>query len=305
LARQIVSLLAMETLLSQVLLPLALAFIMLSLGVGLTPGDFRRVFAQPKAFLAGAALQFISLPVLAIALVSIIPASPMLKVGIVLLAACPGGTTSNLLTHMARGDVALSISLTGLTSILSVITVPVVLMVALALFMGPQAPDVGLASTGGVIFLLTAVPVALGMGLRALAPKLAAGIESHSRWLSGAVFVAVVAAAVVSEGWAETARRLAEAGVFALALNIAAMTIAFAVSSLLALKMKQRIALTLECGLQNATLAIVVAGAMLGDMEYAMAAAVYGLIMFATAGLFILWARRWSRAARRARSLAS
>lgn len=293
----------MESLFSQLLLPLALAFIMLALGVGLTPSDFRRVFAQPKAFLAGAALQFFSLPLLAIALVSFIPAPPVLKVGIVLLAACPGGTTSNLLTHMARGDVALSISLTALTSLLSVITVPVVLTIALALFMGPEAPDVGLVSTGVVIFMLTVVPVGLGMGLRAVAPKIADGLERNSRWLSAAVFVGVVAATVAADGLAETARRFAEAGVFALALNIAAMSMAFIVSSLLMLKMKQRIALTLECGLQNATLAIVVAGAMLGDIDFAMAAAVYGLMMFVTAGAFITWARRWSKAARRARTL--
>jgi BASS family bile acid:Na+ symporter len=295
----------MESVFSQILLPLALAFIMLALGVGLTPADFRRVFTQPKAFLAGAALQFTSLPLLAIALVSFLPAPPILKVGIVLLAACPGGTTSNLLTHMARGDVALSISLTALTSLLSVVTVPVVLMIALNLFMGPDAPDVGLVSTGVVIFMLTVVPVGLGMALRAFTPGVAVALEAHSRWLSGAVFVAVVAATVAADGLAETARRFAEAGVFALALNLSAMGVAFAVSSLLALKMKQRIALTLECGLQNATLAIVVAGAMLGDIDYAMAAAVYGLMMFATAGLFILWARRWSGAARRARRLST
>ena len=293
----------METILSQILLPLALAFIMLALGVGLTPGDFRRVFAQPKAFLAGAALQFICLPLIAFALVSVLPAPPMLKVGILLLAACPGGTTSNLLTHMARGDVALSVSLTALTSLLSMVTVPIVLMVALAVFMGPDAPQVGLISTGLVIFLLTIVPVGLGMTLRAVAPKIALGLERNSRWLSAAVFVAVVGASIAEEGLAESARRFAEAGMFALALNVAAMAVAFAASSLLVLKMKQRIALTLECGLQNAALAIVVAGAMLGDIAYATAAAVYGLLMFGTAGLFILWARRWSRAARRARSM--
>ena len=119
------------------------------------------------------------------------------------------------------------------------------------------------------------------------------------------MFAAVVAATVAADGLAETARRFVEAGAFALALNVAAMAVAFAASSLLALKMKQRIALTLECGLQNATLAIVVAGAMLGDIDYAMAAAVYGLMMFMTAGVFILWARRWSEAARRARRRAA
>lgn len=293
----------MESFFAQVLLPLALAFIMLALGVGLTPGDFRRIFAQPKAFLAGAALQFVSLPILAIVLVAFLPAPPILKVGIVLLAACPGGTTSNLLTHMARGDVALSISLTGLTSLFSVVTVPIVLTIALALFMGPQAPEVGLVTTGAVIFALTVIPVGLGMALRALAPKIAAGLERNSRWLSAAVFIAVVAAAVLADGIEESIRRFTEAGLYALALNIAAMAVAFAASSLLALKMKQRIALTLECGLQNATLAIVVAGALLGDIHYATAAAAYGLLMFATAGVFILWARRWSAAAQRARRM--
>lgn len=291
----------MDSIFAQILLPLALAFIMLALGVGLTPADFRRIFAQPKAFLTGAVLQFITLPLLAIVIVALIPAPPALKVGIVLLAACPGGTTSNLLTHMARGDVALSISLTALTSLLSVVTVPLVLMIALALFMGPEAPDVGLVTTGLAIFALTVIPVAIGMGIRRLAPRLAAGIEKRSRFLSGAVFIAVVAATIMAEGIAVTVQRFAEAGLVSLALNLAAMGVAFAVTSMLALRLRQRIALTLECGLQNATLAIVVSVSLLGDLAYAVPAAVYGLLMFATAGVFILWARRWSHAARRAR----
>lgn len=294
----------MDTLFAQVLLPLALAFIMFTLGVGLTPADFKRIALQPKAFIVGTALQFISLPLIAIALVAFLPIPPIVKVGVVLLAACPGGTTSNLLTHMARGDVALSVSLTAITSLASVVTVPLVLMVALALFMGPEAPAVGMVSTGVVIFALTVVPVGLGMGLRKLAPKLALSLERHSRFMSGLVFTAVVIATVLNEGIGETLRRLTEAGVVSLALNVAAMAVAFAVSSVLAFKMRQRVALTLECGLQNATLAIVVASSLLGDIDYAMPAAIYGLMMFATAGLFILWARRWSRAAVRARAMA-
>lgn len=293
----------METVFAQILLPLALAFIMLALGVGLTPADFRRIFAQPKAFLVGAGLQFVSLPLIAILLVAFIPAPPILKVGIVLLAACPGGTTSNLLTHMARGDVALSISLTAVTSLLSVISVPIVLTIALALFMGPEAPEVGLVTTGVVIFALTVIPVGLGMLLRHYAPGFAAALERRSRFLSAAVFTAVVVATVMADGVGESIRRFAEAGVVSLALNLSAMGVAFAVSSWMAFKMRQRIALTLECGLQNATLAIVVAGALLGDIHYATPAAVYGLMMFATAGAFILWARRWSRAAVRARRI--
>jgi bile acid:Na+ symporter, BASS family len=294
----------MESIFAQILLPLALAFIMLALGVGLTPADFRRIFAAPKAFMAVAALQFISLPLLAILIVALIPAPPVLKVGIVLLAACPGGTTSNLLTHMARGDVALSISLTALTSLLSMVTVPVVLMIALALFMGPEAPQVGLVTTGLLIFLLTVVPVGIGMGLRRIAPGFALALERRSRFLSGLVFVAVVLATVISEG-ASIVTSFIEAGIVSLILNVAAMSVAFAAASLLALRMRQRIALTLECGLQNATLAIVVASTMLGDIAYAVPAAVYGLLMFATAGLFILWARRWSKVAVRARARAA
>ncbi|TRO92689.1 bile acid:sodium symporter family protein [Glycocaulis profundi] len=294
----------MESIFAQILLPLALAFIMLALGVGLTPADFRRIFAAPKAFMAGAALQFISLPLLAILIVALIPAPPVLKVGIVLLAACPGGTTSNLLTHIARGDVALSISLTALTSLLSMVTVPVVLMIALTLFMGPEAPQVGLVTTGLLIFLLTVVPVGIGMGLRRIAPGFALALERRSRFLSGLVFVAVVLATVISEG-ASIISSFIEAGIVSLILNVAAMSVAFAAASLLALRMRQRIALTLECGLQNATLAIVVASTMLGDIAYAVPAAVYGLLMFATAGLFILWARRWSKVAVRARARAA
>ncbi|WP_440958032.1 bile acid:sodium symporter family protein [Oceanicaulis sp. LC35] len=294
----------MDSLFVQVLLPLALAFIMFTLGVGLTIADFKRIALQPKAFLVGTALQFISLPVIAIVLVAFLPIPSTVKVGVVLLAACPGGTTSNLLTHMARGDVALSVSLTATTSLASVVTVPLVLMIALALFMGPGAPEVGMVSTGVVIFVLTFVPVALGMAVRKLSPGLADALAPYSRLMSGLVFAAVVVATVINDGIGETVRRLTQAGAVSLALNLAAMGVAFAVSSWLAFKMRQRIALTLECGLQNATLAIVVAGSLLGDIVYAMPAAVYGLLMFGTAGLFILWARRWSKAARRARAMA-
>ena len=122
--------------------------------------------------------------------------------------------------------------------------------------------------------------------------------------MSGLVFTAVVIATVLNEGIGETLRRLTQAGAVSLALNVAAMAVAFAVSSWMAFKMRQRVALTLECGLQNATLAIVVASSLLGDIDYAMPAAIYGLMMFATAGLFILWARRWSKAALRARNMA-
>ncbi|MBV5260406.1 bile acid:sodium symporter family protein, partial [Synechococcus moorigangaii CMS01] len=292
----------MDSFIGQILLPLALAFIMLALGVGLTPADFRRIFTKPKALLVGAVLQYISLPLLAIAIVAFLPAPPVLKVGIVLLAACPGGTTSNLLTHMARGDVALSISLTALTSLTSMFTVPVVLMIALALFMGPEAPSVGLVTTGLVIFLLTVVPVGIGMAIRQFAPNIANALDRHSRLLSGIVFTAVVLATLIADR-DEMASRFAEAGFIALSLNVAAMGVAFAVASLVMLKMKQRIALTLECGLQNATLAIVVAVGMLGDVAYAVPAAIYGLLMFVTAGGFILWARRWSGVASRARRL--
>lgn len=290
----------MDSFIGQILLPLALAFIMLALGVGLTPGDFRRIFTRPKALLVGAALQYVSLPLLAILIVAFLPAPPVLKVGIVLLAACPGGTTSNLLTHMARGDVALSISLTALTSLTSMVTVPIVLMIALALFMGPEAPDVGLVTTGLVIFLLTVVPVGIGMAIRQFAPKAADLLDRHSRLLSGIVFTAVVMATLIADR-DELAARFAEAGIVALSLNVAAMLVAFGVASLVMLKMKQRIALTLECGLQNATLAIVVAVGMLGDVAYAVPAAIYGLLMFVTAGIFIVWARRWSGVAARAR----
>ncbi|WP_439632812.1 bile acid:sodium symporter family protein [Glycocaulis sp.] len=290
----------MDSFIGQILLPLALAFIMLALGVGLTPGDFRRIFTKPKALLVGAVLQYISLPLLAIAIVAFLPAPPVLKVGIVLLAACPGGTTSNLLTHMARGDVALSISLTALTSLTSMFTVPVVLMIALALFMGPEAPSVGLVTTGLVIFLLTVVPVGIGMTIRQFAPKVANVLDRHSRLLSGIVFTAVVLATLIADR-DELVARFAEAGLIALSLNVAAMLVAFSVASLVMLKMKQRIALTLECGLQNATLAIVVSVSMLGSVSYAVPAAIYGLLMFLTAGAFILWARRWSGVASRAR----
>ncbi|MEO1338735.1 MAG: bile acid:sodium symporter, partial [Myxococcota bacterium] len=184
---------------TQVALPLSLAFIMFAMGLGLTRADFARVIVQPRDFLVGAVLQTAVLPVVAFAIASLWSLTPELAVGIMLLAACPGGTTSNLLTHMARGDVALSISLTAVISLAGVFTIPLVLGTSLQYFIGADAPPLPLLKTIIGIFFITTVPVIIGMFVRAKSPRFAAWAEPKSRPLVTAMFVLIVVGAVVSE----------------------------------------------------------------------------------------------------------
>ncbi len=282
---------------TNVILPLALALIMFAMGLGLTGRDFARVFAQPKDFLAGAGLQLIVLPAAAFALASVWPMAAILAVGLMILAACPGGTTSNLMTSMARGDVALSISLTAVISLLAVVTVPLIVGGSLNHFMGQDAPPLPVLETVLKITAIVVVPTALGMLVRRLAPGFAQWAGGHTRLLSTAVFVLVVIAGlIVSRD--DIVPFFAQAGLVALVFNLLMLAIAHGVAAALRLNPAQRIAVTIECGFQNATLGIVVGTTLLGDVRFAIASAVYGLIMLFTGlGYALIVARRQGAAA--------
>ena len=272
----------------QVALPLSLAFIMFAMGLGLTRADFVRVAVQPRDFLLGAALQVFVLPVVAFAFATLWPFTPEVSVGIMLLAACPGGTTSNLLTHLGRGDVALSISLTAVISVMGMFTIPIVLGTSLEYFMGAAAPPLPLAKTIVGIFLITTVPVMLGMIVRALKPDFADWAEPRSRPLVTGLFLIIVVAAVLSER--EVLYANLDATLLAVVLlNAVMLAIAYSVASIAGLGPRQRTAVTLECGLQNSTLAIVIASTMLGNMAFGVPGALYGLWMLPTAAFFAVW----------------
>ncbi|MDE0455506.1 MAG: bile acid:sodium symporter family protein [Gammaproteobacteria bacterium] len=277
---------------TDVVLPLALAFIMLALGLGLTFDDFVRVARRPRDFAVGATSQIIVLPAVAFLLASVWPMAPELALGMMIIAAAPGGVTSNLLTSYARGDVALSISLTAVISLLSVITVPLVVVFAYGHFIGEQAmQDVTVADTAISVFLIVTVPVLIGLLVRRFAERIALRIEPTARTVSAVLFVLVLAGAIYQE-LDNLADYYAQAGLATLALNLLMMAIAYLLARWFATGAKQRTAIAIECGLQNGTLAIAIAVLLFGGGLATVPAATYSLTMFATALIYVAILRR-------------
>ena len=275
-----------------VILPLALAFIMFSLGLGLTFDDFARVARRPRDFTVGAMSQIIVLPAVAFILASTWPIAPELALGLMIIAAAPGGVTSNLLTAFARGDVALSISLTAVISLLSVITIPIIVVFAYGQFIGEQAgKEISVAGTALGVFLIVAVPVLIGLVVRRFAENFALRFEPAARKVSGVLFVLVLAGAIYDQR-ANIVPYFADAGLVTLVLNLLMMTIAYLLARAFATGPTQRIAIAIECGLQNGTLAIAVAVLLFGGGLATVPAATYSLIMFATALIYIAVLRR-------------
>lgn len=281
---------------TDIVLPVSLAFIMLSIGLTLTIGDFRRVAAQPRDFLVGAVSQIIVLPLVAFALVTAWRVEPVLAVGVMIIAAAPGGVTSNLLTLFARGDVALSVSLTAIVSLLSVITVPLIVVTAHRHFVGEVAGELTVTSAVLKIFVIVTVPVLAGLAARHALPGFALRFEPVARRISAVLFVLVMAGAIYAER-ANIATYFAQAGAITLTLNIAMMAIAFYGAAWLGMRRPQRIAIALECGLQNGTLAIAVAATLFHETLYAIPAAIYSLMMFGTALVFVFLVTRGKPAA--------
>ncbi len=277
---------------TDVILPIALAFIMFSLGLGLTVNDFARVVKRPKDFFVGAVSQIVLLPLVALILVSLWPLSPELALGVMIIAAAPGGVTSNLLTSFARGDVALSISLTAIISLVSVITIPLVVVMSYQYLIGSDDPgDISVAETAFSVFVIVTVPVLLGVALRHFASGLALAAEPWSRRISTVLFVLVLAGAIFQER-DNIAPYFADAGLVTLVLNVVMMALAYGLATALASGKAQRVAISIECGLQNGTLAITVAVLLFGAGPVVIPAATYSLIMFATSLLFIAFLRR-------------
>ena len=277
-----------------VVLPLALAFIMLALGLGLTFDDFARVARRPRDFAVGALSQIVVLPAVAFILASIWPMAPELALGLMIIAAAPGGVTSNILTAFARGDVALSISLTAVISLLSVITIPVIMVFSYGQFIGEQAgQDISVAGTAIGVFLIVAVPVLIGLSIRRFAESFALRAEPAARRVSAVLFVLVLAGAIYQER-SNIVPYFAQAGLVTLVLNLLMMAIAYLLARMFATGPSQRIAIAIECGLQNGTLAIAVAVLLFGGGLAAVPAATYSLIMFATALIYIAVLRRGS-----------
>ena len=277
---------------SDLFLPLALAFIMFSLGLALTTSDFSRVIKQPKDFFIGAIAQIIILPIVALLLVLIWPISPELAVGVMLIAAAPGGATSNIITSFAKGDIALSVSLTAIISLLCVITIPIIVLISLKLLMGTSlSTSISIFDIAIKMFIIVTVPVLLGMICRKLITNFSISFEPLAKKISAFLFVIVLIGAVISEK-DNIVIYFSQAGLITLVLNLLMMTIALYIAKTFGSEEAQQKTITIECGLQNGTLAIVVASTVFGGGIYLIPAATYSLIMFGTSLIYIFFVRR-------------
>ena len=277
---------------TDVILPLALAFIMFVLGLGLTGADFLRVIKQPRDFFVGAFSQVILLPIIAFVLVKVWPIAPELAIGVMIIAAAPGGVTSNLLTSFAKGDVALSISLTAIISLLCVITIPFIVLTSVELLGGSNIiQDISLFSMSRDMFLIVTAPVILGMLLRKFTSGVALKLEPIAKKVSIVLFVLVLLGAIAAER-ENVIYYFAQAGLITLILNVVMMIVAYYVAQFLASGTKQKKCITIECGLQNGTLAIFVATSIFDGGLYVIPAATYSLIMFATSLIFVYLVRK-------------
>jgi len=277
---------------TDVILPLALAFIMFALGLGLTGEDFLRVARQPRDFFVGAFSQIIILPIIAFILVKIWPIAPELAIGVMIIAAAPGGVTSNLLTSFAKGDVALSISLTAIISLLCVVTIPFIVLTSIGLLADSSiTQDISLLSMARDMFLIVTVPVIIGMLFRRFIPTLATRFEPMAKKVSMVLFVLVLLGAIAAEK-ENIVSYFAQAGLITLLLNVIMMVVAFYIAQLLGSGNEQKKCITIECGLQNGTLAIFVATSIFGGGAYVIPAATYSLIMFFTSLIFVYLVRK-------------
>lgn len=281
-------------LLINVVLPVALAIIMLSLGIGLTLADFRRVAAQGMGFVAGAFAQVVMLPVVAYLVVRLFGLPGELAVGVMLLSFCPGGVTSNMITKLARGDVALSVSLTAVISLLSMLTVPLLAVWSVAHFLGADAPEVSVRSLAIAMFVITALPVAIGVAIRHAAPDFADRVEPKLSVFATILFAVIVVAALAGN-WRLFVENLPTLGPALVVLNAGLLIFGFLLAAALGQGWQVRKTISIEAGVQNATLGITLAALISGQSEgfstMALPSAVYGITMYLTALPFVLWYR--------------
>lgn len=270
--------------------PIALALIMLTLGLGLTIQDFTRVVNQPKDFIIGLLCQLILLPIVAFLLIKVLNTPLELALGVMIIAAAPGGVTSNVLTKFANGDVALSISLTAILSLISIISVPFIIFKSADLLNIQYATnEISMLQISLKMFLVVTLPVIIGMIIRKFVPFLSSEdklMERISIFLFAIVFIAI---------WVEEKDNilsyLKQAGLVTLILNVVMMFIGYYVAKFLATGIEQRKCISLECGLQNGTLAVFVATQIFDDIAFIVPTATYALVMFLTSIIFVFLLR--------------
>ena len=267
--------------------PIALALIMLTLGLGLTVKDFTRVIKQPKDFLLGFTCQLIILPVIAFILIKIFKTPIELALGVMIIAAAPGGVTSNVLTKFANGDVALSVSLTAIISLISIVSVPfIVFKSADLLEINYTINKISMSGVSIKMFLVVTLPVLIGMIIRKFATIFIASNEKLIQALSLFLFI-IVFLAIWIEEWSNILSYLKQAGFITFVLNLSMMLIGYYLAKFFASGIEQRKCISLECGLQNGTLAVFVATQIFNDITFIIPTAAYALVMFVTSIFFV------------------
>lgn len=280
-----------ESIFTTIILPVALAMIMLGMGLSLKLEDFQRITKYPKAASVGLFSQIVLLPMIGFAIAKIVSMPPTIAVGLMMIAIAPGGVSSNMITYLAGGDVALSVTLTVFSSLITIFTIPLFANLALNHFLG-QSSNISLpiGTTMGQIFLITIIPIAIGMYINYQFPKLANSLEKVTTRLAIAFLVLIILILVIRE-WNKLPEFILQAGLGVVLLNLSSMAAGFGISKLLKLNTAQQICVAIEVGIQNGTLAISITAGILNNQDMAIPAAIYSLFMYLTGFAAILYGK--------------
>ncbi len=284
---------------TEILLPLALAFVMFGMGLTLTVADFTRLLKAPKPIVVGLVGQTVLLPLLAFGLCLAFSLHPAMAIGIMILSACPGGTMSNLISHIGRANLALSVSLTALSTFICVFSTPFIIHYSMDYFAGENAPSFSIVTTVVGLVCVSIVPVIIGMAIRHFKPAFSIKVEGFFRTFSLWFMIAMIVGILISER-ANLMASLEEALLVCLALNISAVVLGLILAFAFKLSKIDGITLAIEVGVQNAALAMLICITFLNSPEFAVAAGVYGLTMYAGPGLLAVWSKRLKNATKSA-----
>lgn len=274
---------------SKIFLPLSLAIIMLGMGMTLIPADFTRIIKYPKAILLGLTNQLVFLPIIGFSLAIAFDLNPIMAVGLMILATCPGGATSNLITQVCKGNIALSVTLTAIASIASILTIPFILSFALEYFGSDAGATIKLPIMETIlqIMVITVIPISIGMLIRKFKAKFAKRMEKTMRIASTVIFI-LVFIAVIAANFNILGKAFKEVGLATLLLNIITMGLGYLTARLFKLDVKSIISVTVESGIQNGTLALVIATSVLNNVEMGIPTGAYVIWMFLTGGI-LMW----------------
>jgi len=281
---------------STMFLAASLIIIMLGMGLSLVAEDFKRIIIYPKAIFVGLVNQIILLPLIGFAIAISFPLTPEIAIGLMILAACPGGPTSNLITHLAKGDTALSVTLTALSSFITLLTIPFIINFALIHFLDAgQMIQLDVVETITRIFIIIIIPIIIGMIIRRYREKFALRMANPVRKASGIVIALVIIGILIKER-ENIVSYFQQAGIVALVLNVATMLVGYYSAKLFRIKDRRAISISIESGIQNGTLAMSIAIVLLGSTELAITPAIYSLLMFFTGGLAIYFGNKREKA---------